>query len=35
MLYNGDAAAEAKNSIRNSPAKIQNVAVLGSVLRSE
>ena len=31
--YNGDAAADAKNSIRNSPARIQNAAAFGSVLR--
>ena len=31
--YNGDAAADAKNSIRNSTARIQKVAAFGSVLR--
>ena len=31
--YNGHAAADAKNSIRNSTAKIQKVAAFGSVLR--
>ena len=30
--YSGDAAAEAKNTMRNSPASVQNAAVLGSVL---
>jgi pimeloyl-ACP methyl ester carboxylesterase len=31
--YNGDAAADAKNNIKNSTARIQNAAVFGSVLR--
>src|SRR5205814_1184034 len=30
--YSGDAAAEAKNTIRNNPAMVQNAAALGSVL---
>jgi len=32
-LYNGDAAAEAKNNIKNSTARTQNAAASGSVLR--
>ena len=31
--YSGDAAAEAKNSIRNSTARTQNAAAFGSALR--
>ena len=31
--YSGEAADDAKNSIRNSPARIQNAAAFGSVLR--
>jgi hypothetical protein len=30
---NGDAADDAKNKIRNSPARIQNATALGSILR--
>lgn len=33
--YSGDAAADAKNNIRNSTARIQNAAASGSVLRPE
>ena len=30
--YSGDAAAEAKNTMRNNPASVQNAATLGIVL---